>query len=188
MKKIFIIIGCVFLGLTIFEFASSLAVFETNVQSENDLEVASWHILVNDYDLGVSNTFYVDNITYFNNDKVSENKFAPGVSGEFILEIDPRGTDVAIEYELSIQMDERYPQITLDSVEGLDGTVLTKNGDIYSNIISLKDITSGKKNKIKVTFSWKDDEANNESDSVLGLDEGGTFEIPINIKFSQYMG
>ena len=72
MKKLFIAIGCLFLGLTIFELASSLAVFESNIQSENDLKIAKWHIYVNDYDLGVDSTFYVDNITYTNNGKVSD--------------------------------------------------------------------------------------------------------------------
>lgn len=188
MKKAFIIIGCIFLGLTIFEFTSSLAVFETNVDVENDLDIANFHIFVNDYDLGVSNTFYIDNITYTNNGGVSEGKFAPGVTGEFILEIDPKDTEVSVLYELNIQMDERYPQIKLDSVEGIDGTILTKKDDIYSNIITLDDITNGKTNKIKVVFSWEDNEENNESDSTLGFDGTGVMEIPINIKFNQYMG
>ena len=188
MKKVFIIIGCIFLGLTIFECASSLAVFETNVDVENDLDIANFHIFVNDYDLGVNNTFYIDDITYTNNEGVSEGKFAPGVTGEFILEIDPKDTEVSVLYELNIQMDERYPQIKLDSVEGIDGTMLTKKDDIYSNIITLDDITNGKTNKIKVVFSWEDNEENNESDSTLGLDGTGVMEIPINIKFNQYMG
>lgn len=188
MKKVFIIIGCIFLGLTIFECASSFAVFETNLDTENDLDIANFHIFVNDYDLGVNNTFYIDDITYTNNEGVSEGKFAPGVTGEFILEIDPKDTEVSVLYELNIQMDERYPQIKLDSVEGIDGTILTKKDNIYSNIITLDDITNGKTNKIKVVFSWEDNEENNESDSTLGFDGTGVMEIPINIKFNQYMG
>ena len=116
MKKILVIIGCLFLGFTIFELTSSLAVFETKVDADNDLKVARWHIFVNDYDLGVNNKFYVDNITYTNNEGVSEGKFAPGVTGEFILEIDPKDTEVAIFYEFSIRMLEDYPQIKLVSV------------------------------------------------------------------------
>lgn len=187
MKKLLVIIGCLFLGFTIFELTSSLAVFETKVDADNDLKVARWHIFVNDYDLGVNNKFYVDNITYTNNEGVSEGKFAPGVTGEFILEIDPKDTEVAIFYEFSIRMLEDYPQIKLISVEGLDGTILTKNGDIYSNIITLDDIKDGKTNKIKVTFIWEDNEENNESDSALGLDGTGVIEFPISIKFTQYM-
>lgn len=187
MKKIFIVIGCIFLGLTIFECASSLAVFETNVDAENDLDIANFHIFVNDYDLGVSNTFYVDDITYTNNEGVSDGKFAPGTQGEFILEIDPKDTEVSVLYELNIQMDERYPQIKLDSIEGIDGTILTKKDDIYTNIITLDDITNGKTNKIKVTFSWEDNEENNESDSTLGLNKDESLEFMVNIKFNQYM-
>lgn len=187
MKKLFIAIGCLFLGLTIFELASSLAVFESNIQSENDLKIAKWHIYVNDYDLGVDSTFYVDNITYTNNGKVSDGKFAPGSKGEFILEINPKDTDVAIEYFLNIDLTDTYPQIKIDSIEGINGTVLTKENDTYSKIITLNDIQNGKTDMIKVTFSWTDSEEYNESDSQLGLDENSQIEIPISINFNQYI-
>ena len=51
--------------------------------------------------------------------------------------------------------------------------------------MTLKEIQGGKKDTIKVTFSWQDDEKYNDLDSRIGssLEE---IEIPISIKFSQY--
>lgn len=187
MKKFLLIIGILASILTIFEIVQSYASFETVKQSDADLNVAKWHINVNDYEIGAQNTFYIDEITYLNNEGVSEGKFAPGVTGKFIIEIDPRDTDVAIRYDLNISMSKEYAQIQIDSIQGINGTMLTKQGDNYSRIISLNDIQNQKTDQIEVTFSWKDEEQYNESDSILGLDETSQIRIPITIEFNQYI-
>lgn len=190
MKKVLIVICLLFLFLTIFELSLTYGVFETKVEGDKDLNVAKWTILVNDNDItGENHTFYVDDVTYTNNEGVNTDKFAPGVSGEFILIIDPSNTEVAFEYEIAFDLNSnKYEQIKVDSIEGVNGTVLNLENGIYSKVITLSDIENEKKDMVKVNFSWVDDEKYNESDSQLGLDENSTFEIPVNIRFSQYVG
>ena len=66
-----------------------------------------------------------------------------------------------------------------------NGTELTLDNGKYKRLMTLKEIQGGKKDTIKVTFSWQDDEKYNDLDSRIGssLEE---IEIPISIKFSQY--
>lgn len=184
MKKLLICFSVLFLCLTIFQIGNSFGLFETSVSNESNLDIASWCIYVNDNDItGKSNVFNVDSITYTNNDGVSENKFAPGVSGSFILVIDPKDTQTSFTYELSIKPSS-YKQIKVDEVVGIYDTSLTVKDDIYYGLITLSDIQKGVKNYIKVTFSW-DDDVSDESDSLIG-NGVETLEIPVSIKFKQY--
>lgn len=186
MKKSLIITSCLLLILTLFQISKAYGVFQSIVNDDAEFKVATWRIFVNNYDLNnTDNTFYVDNITYTNNEHVSQSRFAPGVNGEFILEIDPKNTEVAFKYELSLEaLDSTYSQIKIDSIEGVNGTNLTYFNGVYSRVFTLEEIKNHKVDSVKVKFSWEDAESNNDTDSILGsLD--GNFEIPINIKFSQ---
>lgn len=186
MKKLLLIIAILFLSLTVFELINSYGVFETKTRADSDLKIAKWNIAVNNADLnGQNQTFLIDNITYTNTEGVSTNKFAPGTSGTFLLEIDPQDTEVAFKYELSIELPPEYSQIQIDSIEGQNGTNLTYQDGIYSKVVPLNDVKAQKKDQIKVTFTWLKD-ANDESDSILGSTKE-SFEIKVNIKFEQYM-
>ncbi len=188
MKKALISASLVLLILTIAQITKSFGVFETVFTDDSDVNIAKWHIYVNDYDLNSSNnTFYVDNITYTNNEGVSTGRFAPGVTGTFLLEIDPTDTEVSFQYELTIDLSGLdYSQIRIDSIEGINNTNLTVFNNVYSRVFTLNEIYDGKKDTIKVTFSWENDDDNNESDSLLGSSDG-YIEIPVNISFSQYV-
>ena len=190
MKKLLIIISILILSLTIFELVKSYAVFETNIDGEKDLEIAAWQIHVNNQDINnETHTFYIDNITYTNEKKEQVNKFAPGVTGEFILEIDPTDTEVSFKYDLKIDMsNNEYEQIKIVNVEGVNDTFLTYQDEYYSRIFTLNEIMEGKKDQIRITFTWINDDQYNESDSILGLNENSSFTFPIMIKFSQYKG
>ena len=91
---------------------------------------------------------------------------------------------MSFTYELAITLD-KYPNIKIDSIEGVNGTELTLDNGKYKRLMTLKEIQGGKKDTIKVTFSWQDDDKYNDLDSRIGssLEE---IEIPISIKFSQY--
>lgn len=190
MKKVLIGIFVVFLSLTIISITSSLAVFESNVSSSTELDIAKWQILVNDFDINnTSETFYIDNITYKDKDGNLVDTFAPGGVGEFILEINPNDTEVAYTYEISVDLSNNsYEQIKLDDISGIDGTVLDVSNGVYKRTVSLDDINNKKIDKIKISFSWEFDDKYNESDSSLGLNQDSEFSFPVTIRFSQYKG
>ena len=187
MKKFLIVLCFIFFCLTIHTIRTSFGLFESNYDEDDDLTIAKWNIKVNNENLnGNENTFHVDNITYLNNSNVDADRFAPGVVGTFLLVIDPSDTEVSFKYDLSIDLsDNEYSQIKIDSIEGTSGTTLDYNEGVYSRVFSLSEIEANKKDTIKVTFSWENSDENNESDSLLGQSDG-TFDIPVNIKFTQY--
>ncbi|MBR3199343.1 MAG: hypothetical protein IKG27_04950 [Bacilli bacterium] len=188
MKKTLTVISCLFLVLTFFQITRSFGVFETRFTEDSDIDIAKWHIYVNDYDLNnTTNTFYVDNITYTNNQSVSAGRFAPGVTGSFLLEIDPGDTEVSFEYQISIDLSNSlYDQITIDSIQGINGTNLTANNGVYGRVFPLSDIINGVTDTIRVTFTWNDDGNHDVTDSAMGSADG-YFEIPVSISFSQHI-
>ena len=188
MKRALLVASAVLLIFTCVQITKSFGVFQSTVEEDADIDIAKWHIKVNNYDLNdMNNVFHVDNITYTNNQHVTTNRFAPGVTGTFLLEIDPTDTEVSFKYELSIDLsDSQYSQIQIDSIEGINGTNLTVVDGVYSRVFTLDEINQDKTDTIRVTFTWEDDDENNSSDSELGSSDGN-FEIPVNIKFSQYV-
>lgn len=188
MKKIIIIACFILLLITTYEVARVFGVFQTIYNDDASFNIAKWHIYVNNEDInGTSSTFYVGNITYTNNEGVSVDRFAPGVTGEFILEIDPTDTEVAFEYGLSVDLSgSAYSQIHIDSITGIDNTNLNISNDVYSRVFTLDEIKAHKVDRIKIAFTWDNDESNNSTDSILGS-TGEDFEIPINMTFFQYI-
>lgn len=185
MKKILIVLGILFFTLTTFQIIQSYGLFETKVYTESDLKIASWHISVNDSDItGENKTFRVNNITYKDHSGKETQKFAPGVTGTFILVIDPKDTEVSFKYELDTKLISDYSQISITNIEGINNTNLTLENGVYSNVMTVKDIKNNKKDYIKITFSWENNDDNNESDSLIGSNLE-SLEIPINIKFTQ---
>ena len=188
MKKTLIFISVVFLLLTVLQVANSFGLFETKIENETDLEVAKWHIFVNQYDLnGQDQTFYVDQITYTDRQGKQVDHFAPGVTGTFQIVIDPTDTEVSFQYQMKIDMSQnQYKQIQLDQIEGLNGIQLTEQDGVYSRVMTLNEIEKGIKDTIQVTFHWDFDDKNNDSDSMLGQTPDSKFTIPISIQFEQY--
>lgn len=189
MKKILIIISILFCCLTIFQVTKSFGLFESNIEDETDLTIAKWHIVVNDSDLNQTDrTFYVDEISYVDREGNAVSKFAPGVTGNFLIEIDPKDTEVAFEYKMKIDLEnQEYEQITVDEVIGINGTQLTEQDGTYSRVMTLDEIEAGKKDTIQVIFHWEWNDAYNDSDSKLGQDPDSQFLIPITIGFEQYI-
>ncbi len=189
MKKILIVISILFCCLTIFQITKSFGLFETSIDDESELTVAKWHITVNDSDLNQTDrTFYIDEISYVDRNGNPVSKFAPGVTGKFLIEIDPKDTEVSFQYQLKLDLEKQeYDQITVDEVVGVNGTQLIEENGVYRRVVTLDDIEAGKTDTIQVTFHWVWDDQYNETDSELGQDPDSQFLIPITIQFEQYI-
>ena len=73
----------------------------TEVSGTGTTTVAYWNFTVN----GASDTIATITLgnTTDDNDKVAEDVIAPGTSGSFAIEIDATGTQVALDYEISLE-------------------------------------------------------------------------------------
>ena len=91
--------------------------------------------------------------------------------------------------ELGVDEDKVVETATFNEDLGADSLDLFELVMAFEDKFDVKipeeDLEKIKKDTIKVTFSWQDDEKYNDLDSRIGssLEE---IEIPISIKFSQY--
>jgi hypothetical protein len=180
--------------LTIFTFfllVSTYGIFESNIFRDVDIDIAKWEIEINGSKLSESQkTFSIDDIIWTSNGSVLEGKIAPGVEGYFDILIDPKRTDVAIRYDVTYDMTmiEELSFLTITKIEelGSNELVLT-NENTYTGIIDLEDISSKQSHVIRTHIKWEDKEENNYKDYEIGTTIE-TFEIPISINVSQYLG
>lgn len=155
LKKIIIImllIGCLIYLKSKVTYTS----YESKVEATVDSKIAKWNILVNDT-LITSDTpkdIMIDKIDWSTN-HTRDGKVAPGSTGVLSLIIDPKTTDVAIEYELKI-IDKKIDPTKILTVTYIstNNYNLTQIGDTYSATFPLKDIKAGKKEVITIFLKW----------------------------------
>lgn len=120
-----------------------------------------------------------------------ENKIAPGMNGTFEINIEPQDTQVSIRYDITIDSSKLSSKsIKLNSIveKNNDNTIIRTLENTYTGIITLEKINENYFDSIEVTFTWENDEENNEEDTKIGVVENFNLEIPIVITFCQYFG
>ena len=188
-SKILYITCAIMIFVTIYEITNTYGLFESNINMDVDSKVATWNILINDTDIGKSETFTINNFISEEESSVSSGKIAPGTSGYFNINIDPSKTQVSVRYDLTFDFSKLNNLFTITKVEEKNGYNLIKTGpNTYSNIITLSEIKENKTNNIRVYIKWDNKEENNDKDTVLGLTENNTLNIPVSITVLQYSG
>lgn len=155
LKKI-VIITLLIICLLYLKSKVTYTSYESKVDATVNAKIAKWNILVNDT-LITTNTpqeIKIDNINWTTN-HTREGKTAPGSKGYLTLIIDPKTTEVAIDYELKI-IDKKIDTnkiltVTYINTNNYD---LVKNNDTYTATFPLSDIKSGKKEVITIFLEW----------------------------------
>jgi len=123
-------------------------------------------------------------------------KFLPGMEGYFEIIIQPKDTQVSIQYDIIID-DTNYKDtdINLISVAKVEIDPFTEEEIItnliqtdehtYTGIILLENITSTYFDNIKILFKW--DELLEEEEQDGGFDQL-VLEVKITVKVTQYLG
>jgi len=163
------------------------ALLESNAGGTLEVPVGKWEITLNGIDILETKEISFSDLSYVENPYVEDGYFAPGVSATYEIVVDPHETDVAIRYDIAVDVSavESHPNILF--VASSDTITPNEDGLSYSGIISLDDIKSGNLIKINIIFNWSNIESYNELDSTLMVD-GAELSIPLTIKFSQYTG
>ena len=175
--------------VTIYEITNTYGLFESNINMDVDSKLATWNILINDTNIGKSETFTIDNFISEEDRTVASGKIAPGTSGYFNINIDPSTTQVSIRYDLTFDFSKLDNLFTITRVEEKNGYNLIKTGpNTYSNVITLNEIKENKTNNIRVHIKWDNNEENNDKDTEIGLTENNTLNIPVSITVLQYSG
>ena len=179
----------ILLSITIIVFSDTLALFETDSSGVVNSDIGKWVIKINNETIQNSEdeVIPITNFVYSASPKVESGFIAPGGTAYFDLTVDASGCDVAVLYNIDLNLDEAdYDDNISFELEDSAHTVVRTDEYVYSGIISLNDLNTTR--TVRIHVSWDDIEAYNESDTALGLTEGSTLTIPLKFHAKQYLG
>ena len=194
-KIVFIrIFAVIALVITIFQIKNTYAIFYSQLQGTSQSNIGKWNIEINNTNIssGVNSSFIINNLSIDSNVNVKNDRLAPGTQGYFDILINPKNTNVSVRYDITIDKSNlTNSSITFNSIdEVLDNEVsLVKTGEnTYTGIIPLNKINNAYSNDIKITFSWINNEENNEQDTLIGFIKNNKLNVPITVSVEQYLG
>ena len=193
LKLLLIVLSCILTVLTAYIIVKTYAVFESNLSTTAQISVGKWRIAVNEDDVtsGSLHEFTIDNINIDQNANVKQGKFAPGMTGDFQIEILPQDTQVSIRYDIFVDdsdLDSSQIRIGTISETNHNKQLIRTDEKTYSQTILLSQMTNGYSDNINIEFEWVNDENNNQIDSAIGNTYNSTISVPITVKITQYLG
>ena len=170
-------------------------------------QIAKWHVELNGTDITTTSEDVDVPLTYASNDYVKDGKIAPGRSASFTVELDPTGSQVAIDYAFNVDSAAIARALEANSTSAISVTGATyvvgegtaQEATISNNTVTvsegLTDVEAGKKVTVTVNLSWDNaDDANNASDTAEGvasyntnLSTGKVITIPVTVTASQHI-
>ena len=192
-KKVLIFLCLCIILLIIYGVIRIFALFHSELGASIQLENGTWNILVNGTDItkGTDIQFAINNVTVEENEHVKPGNIAPGLTGTFKININPKDTNVSVRYDIHLDEEKlTNPNIQIKSIkETLNGNELVKTDkNTYTGIIPLENIQAGTTNEITVEVEWMENENNHEEDIALGTTWGAEYQIPITVHVCQYLG
>lgn len=160
--------------------------------------IAKWSIKVGEADIS-SETFEISAVDSTVNGNVKQGTIAPGKDLVATLEVNPAGTEVAIDYNLSIgelQLGENFNNNSIigitkvtATVEGEDPINLAKTNGNYVFFESLEDVLLNKKVTFNAYIGWEE-QGTTAGDTADTANVAQLTEItaPITITAKQHIG
>lgn len=155
---------------------------------ESKARIAKWAVKIGENDLSsYASTPLSAELTLSDNEYVADNVIAPGRSGTYTVEIDPTGSQVAIDYIIKVSgiegIENEKIKVTgarywIGEVTG-EGTAAAEatGTDGVTISQSLADVLANKKLTVEVTIEWLNVDTNDEVDTNNGKEAG---EITVN--------
>ena len=192
-KKIIILVCMCSILILIYEIVHIYAIFYSEVTGNVEMKNGKWVIEINGTEIskGVQKDFVIDQINIDQSEHVKEGKLAPGLSGNFEIQINPKNTDVSVKYEISLNEENlKNSSLKIKSISETEynNELIRTDKNTYTAIIPLEEIKKGVTNSIKVEVEWENLEENNEEDTKEGSKYQSVLQIPISIRVSQYLG
>lgn len=185
MKRGFIVLGCL-LFLVMFAINITYGLFESDKDFNSNMNVAKFNLFVNNTNIVDTKTFNIDNITVLDNENVLNGKIAPGVSGYFNIELNPIGSDVAMYYEVSLNLDNVDNEgLVLEKIESDNENLIRVGKYSYGGVFTLDEIKKNVIKNIKIYFKWENDD-NRLDDIKFG--NNLKCDIEASVKATQYFG
>lgn len=170
-------------------------------------DIAKWSVKLNGNDISGQAGSVDVNMTLSENDYVKSDKFAPGVTGSFDIELDPTGSEVAMDYTFNIDSSAISEALEANSTSKFvvvgatykigSGEAQTATIDGNGNVTvseSLAQVENGNKVLVTVSVLWdNDNDSQNASDTVEGVASsiagvnGKTVTFPVAVTAKQHI-
>ena len=189
-KKIFFILGCVILTITLIISVQTYAKYLTTASGDGNVSIAKWNISVND--LSIKNTSDISSTIqpYFpGNDNMAQGIVAPNAEGYFDLNLNFTNVDVSFDYtisvtpsELSIVKDLVATGYSIDDGEIVNfdtSTTITKN---------INFATKPATQKVRVFIKWiegSNAQMDNTADTQAAISTNPVALLNVAINFKQ---
>lgn len=164
--------------------------YETVVDNEVNLDIATWKIEIDEQDIATATSdISIKNITW-ENEHSEPNKAAPGSKGIVRIKIDPTDTQVAVEYNIKYFDHLLDPNclLTVTSID-LEGEDLTKVEDnLYHGYIPLDEIQNGAEKYLVIHVEWQNNEDENNQDTNIGKGDTEAHYLKLEFSAHQYTG
>lgn len=190
-KKLLILLAVICLAIAIISFLLIYAKYTTSANSQTDVPIARWNILVNNISIkdqsDISQTLQP---IFPGNENIAKDILAPTAEGYFDLYFDYNDVDVSFKYTISLAPSEQssVKDIVATGYSVDDGEIInfTNYNEDITDSISLDNPTRTR--KIRVYVKWNDDSntatMDNYADTESAL-SGNSALFNVNITFDQ---
>ena len=193
---------------TILFISNTYARYASEISGTGDVVAAKWKVNVGGKAIeGPGPHTFTSSLVFapVANSNVVDGKIAPATEASTLIEIDPTGAEVAMEYVVELGAITGTPQPDTDrfkvsKVEYLTGTAdqtnpsnwttITISGTEYKGAIELPGtssktaMTAAQKTYVRVTIEWANVEAKNENDTLVGA-AAPTLTVATTVTVSQ---
>lgn len=156
------------------------------------VEVAKWAVKLNGTNISSATGTVTPTLTYAENSNVAAKKLAPGRSATFDIELDPTGSEVAIDYTLEIAaltgITNSSSTIAVTGATYVIGTGDSATATITNDTISipetLADVQANKKVTVTVTVTWTNGDDAADTDNGV---EADPITVPVTVTAQQHI-
>lgn len=191
MKKVLKILTLIMLILALLKIGDTYSKYYSEAYTSTlSQEVGKWIIKINEMDIysesGDSVEFEVENFKNFSNENADPGKISPSSEGYTDIIIDPTGTDVAIRYDIKVELTEIEDLEISTRIAMASGEKLVKTGEnTYSGIISLSDVQAENTADVRCYIVWNDDEEDEILYEDIDIEE---IKVSFSVTVTQYLG
>lgn len=185
MKKVILVSLLLFLIISLSSIKDTFSFYQDEASKNSKFDIASWIVKVNDDDITLSESkeFTINDVVLNIPDssvdglKVSNDKFAPGTSGYFLINLDLSEVDTLVDYSLEVDTSNFINNnIKLTSfsvgdevIENVDNKYASSTDKLYEKVL------------IRINFMWELD--GEEED--IGIVSNSELVIPVYLNVMQ---
>lgn len=215
MKRLLIILFLIMFIVSIIRINIVYAKYKEELSGSYEHDIARWNVSVNNKKISFGENAIIEideNHFMYDpeelNPHISTGKIAPSRVGYFIINIDPRNSDVSIVYTLDIwfnkvyektdhklnfkiiRVENNFKKMGEENIPNGTQEIKDDNENLYriNGIMKYDLIKDGWTNEIKIYFTWQNDESLNLGDQKIGGVVGNTMNLPVEVEIKQYVG